>query len=319
MENIRASSSTDVKKAITEELLKGRDLSKQLLQLVLHRHHDQSNDVGSDEGSLLWISFAQDLVNNILTSFSNTLLLFHSFEIPIDASAKSDQDRHDLDDHAVKRFNTRNGRGCHPRKRAMKMWEKKSPILVDDGYAWRKYGQKRTMNAEYLRNYYRCSHKHDQGCPAMKQVQRIRERPPLYRTTYFGIHTCKTHQLLSQNIPLEYASSGNLSESSLLLSFNDTSLPAGKQDHSYFSSTKKELQQISSIDVKQNPESQHEHVAAVLSPNLDQFSLVKVQPIEVDDVVLKSPEFDESVHIGPGFGFITESRAINHRGFFLDN
>jgi len=30
-------------------------------------------------------------------------------------------------------------------------WEKDSSILVEDGYVWRKYGQKMTLNAKYLR------------------------------------------------------------------------------------------------------------------------------------------------------------------------
>lgn len=33
-------------------------------------------------------------------------------------------------------------------------WEKNSSILMEDGYTWRKYGQKMTMNAKYLRYIY---------------------------------------------------------------------------------------------------------------------------------------------------------------------
>ncbi|XP_054816896.1 probable WRKY transcription factor 54 [Prosopis cineraria] len=261
MENIRvrASCSDDVRKAITEELLKGRDLSEQLLELVLHHDDDESNNIGSssDSSSLVWIHpFAQDLVSSVLTSFSNTLHLLNSLD------PKSGED--------LKCCKTSNGRGCYLSK-----------------------------------NYYRCSHKDDQGCPAMKQVQRVREWPPLHRTTYFRIHTCKTHrQLLSEKIHLEYPSPGNLSESSLLLSFNNNFLPA-----------EKELQQVC-IDVKQNPASQQGHVTTVSSSTSDQFSLVKVQPIHVDDDVFKCSEFDESVQIGPGFGFIKETKAT-HQGCFV--
>jgi hypothetical protein len=30
-------------------------------------------------------------------------------------------------------------------------WEKGSSILIEDGYEWRKYGQKKIMKAKYLR------------------------------------------------------------------------------------------------------------------------------------------------------------------------
>ncbi|KAI3979246.1 hypothetical protein MKX01_007722 [Papaver californicum] len=60
----------------------------------------------------------------------------------------------------------------------------------DDGYSWRKYGQKHILNANYPRGYYRCTHRNVQGCLAMKQVQRIDEDPSTFSITYRGRHTC---------------------------------------------------------------------------------------------------------------------------------
>ncbi|KAI9107930.1 hypothetical protein K1719_020803 [Acacia pycnantha] len=40
------------------------------------------------------------------------------------------------------------------------------------------------------KNYYRCTHKDDQGCEAIKHVQKIQDDPDLFRTTYFSHHTC---------------------------------------------------------------------------------------------------------------------------------
>ncbi|KAI3904787.1 hypothetical protein MKX01_006897 [Papaver californicum] len=60
----------------------------------------------------------------------------------------------------------------------------------DDGYSWRKYGQKDILNANYPRGYYRCTHRNVQGCLAMKQVQRIDEDPSTFNVTYRGRHTC---------------------------------------------------------------------------------------------------------------------------------
>ncbi|RZC84884.1 hypothetical protein C5167_047659 [Papaver somniferum] len=60
----------------------------------------------------------------------------------------------------------------------------------DDGYSWRKYGQKDILNANYPRGYYRCTHRNVQGCLAMKQVQRIDGDPSTFNITYRGRHTC---------------------------------------------------------------------------------------------------------------------------------
>jgi hypothetical protein len=46
------------------------------------------------------------------------------------------------------------------------------------------------------RSYYRCSYNKDHNCEARKHEQKIKDNPPVYRTTYFGHHTCKTEHNL---------------------------------------------------------------------------------------------------------------------------
>ncbi|TVU09203.1 EcWRKY-14 [Eragrostis curvula] len=65
-----------------------------------------------------------------------------------------------------------------------------SETPVDDGHSWRKYGQKEILGAKYPRGYYRCTHKHSQGCNATKQLQRTDEDPTLFDVFYVGTHTC---------------------------------------------------------------------------------------------------------------------------------
>ncbi|KAM0900250.1 hypothetical protein ACQ4PT_020761 [Festuca glaucescens] len=60
----------------------------------------------------------------------------------------------------------------------------------DDGYSWRKYGQKEILGSQNRRAYYRCTHQKTQGCAATKQVQRADEDPTLFDVTYHGTHTC---------------------------------------------------------------------------------------------------------------------------------
>nr|CAD1822248.1 unnamed protein product [Ananas comosus var. bracteatus] len=60
----------------------------------------------------------------------------------------------------------------------------------DDGYSWRKYGQKDILGAKFPRGYYRCTHRNSYGCLATKQVQRSDEDPSVFDITYRGGHTC---------------------------------------------------------------------------------------------------------------------------------
>ncbi|KAG7586013.1 WRKY domain [Arabidopsis thaliana x Arabidopsis arenosa] len=60
----------------------------------------------------------------------------------------------------------------------------------NDGFAWRKYGQKTIKTSPHQRCYYRCTYAKDQNCNATKRVQKIKDNPPVYRTTYMGKHVC---------------------------------------------------------------------------------------------------------------------------------
>ncbi|KDP46264.1 hypothetical protein JCGZ_10104 [Jatropha curcas] len=58
--------------------------------------------------------------------------------------------------------------------------------ILDDGYRWRKYGQKAVKNNKFPRSYYRCTY---QGCNVKKQVQRLTKDEGIVVTTYEGMHT----------------------------------------------------------------------------------------------------------------------------------
>ncbi|XP_047094044.1 transcription factor WRKY45-2-like [Lolium rigidum] len=62
----------------------------------------------------------------------------------------------------------------------------------EDGFIWRKYGQKEILNSKHPRLYFRCTYKDDSGCKATRQVQMSEDDPSLYVITYFGHHTCCT-------------------------------------------------------------------------------------------------------------------------------
>ncbi|WCJ26481.1 WRKY DNA-binding protein 30 [Euphorbia peplus] len=67
-------------------------------------------------------------------------------------------------------------------------------MVPNDGYIWRKYGQKDILFAKYPRSYYRCTYKNTQNCWATKQMQRYDEDPGVFAITYRGSHTCSYGQ-----------------------------------------------------------------------------------------------------------------------------
>ncbi|KAE8698978.1 putative WRKY transcription factor 24 [Hibiscus syriacus] len=70
--------------------------------------------------------------------------------------------------------------------------------ILDDGYRWRKYGQKAVKNNKFPRSYYRCTY---QGCNVKKQVQRLTEDEGIVVTTYEGMHS---HPIQKSNDNFEH-------------------------------------------------------------------------------------------------------------------
>lgn len=67
---------------------------------------------------------------------------------------------------------------------------------LEDGYRWRKYGQKAVKNSPYPRSYYRCT---TQKCTVKKRVERSFEDPTTVITTYEGQHNHQVPSTLRGN------------------------------------------------------------------------------------------------------------------------
>lgn len=61
----------------------------------------------------------------------------------------------------------------------------------DDSFIWRKYGRKPINGQKHPRHYYKCVHKEDLSCPAIKRMQQCEGDANLFEVTYIGTHTCE--------------------------------------------------------------------------------------------------------------------------------
>ncbi|XP_076925088.1 WRKY transcription factor 71-like [Bidens hawaiensis] len=68
---------------------------------------------------------------------------------------------------------------------------------LEDGYRWRKYGQKAVKNSPYPRSYYRCT---TQKCTVKKRVERSYQDPSTVITTYEGQHNHHLPATLRGNV-----------------------------------------------------------------------------------------------------------------------
>ncbi|XP_044461709.1 WRKY DNA-binding transcription factor 70-like [Mangifera indica] len=188
---------------LIQELLQGRKFANQL-QVLLHDEHKPFQQQQQEDG--LVSSRQQELVLKILRSFTETLSVLSSCtttKVAVsdnsdllpnnslnDSPCTDDRRLEDSGESKKRPAGSTYRRGCYKRKKDLETWRKVSSTL-EDGHAWRKYGQKEILNAKHPRNYYRCKHKYDQGCRATKQVQRMENHPELYEITYIGSHTCQ--------------------------------------------------------------------------------------------------------------------------------
>ncbi|WCJ26371.1 WRKY DNA-binding protein 24 [Euphorbia peplus] len=71
--------------------------------------------------------------------------------------------------------------------------------ILDDGFRWRKYGQKAVKNCIHQRSYYRCT---QPTCTVKKQIQRLSKDSRIVVTTYEGIHNHPSEKVMETLSPL---------------------------------------------------------------------------------------------------------------------
>ncbi|KAJ6335932.1 hypothetical protein OIU76_006942 [Salix suchowensis] len=119
---------------------------------------------------------------------------------------------------------------------------------LEDGYRWRKYGQKAVKNSPYPRSYYRCT---SQKCTVKKRVERSFQDPSIVITTYEGQHNHHCPATLRGNATgmlspslLASASIGQSFPQDLLTRFLPPSNQQGNQTSMFYHSHAPQNQQL---------------------------------------------------------------------------
>ncbi|KAI5345774.1 PREDICTED: probable WRKY mRNAion [Prunus dulcis] len=199
-------------KTLTSELTQGKELAKQLMNYLHPSASQEKRDF---------------LISKILFSYEKALSLLkrdvgsdgESNHIPntmleSPTSFGNGSPMSEISDQDCKNKNVFKKRKTMPR------WTEEVKVFsgtgldgsLDDGYSWRKYGQKDILGATYPRGYYRCTHRGTQGCLATKQVQKADADPSTMVVTYRGEHTCSQVLQLARSSALslaKQASTGN--------------------------------------------------------------------------------------------------------------
>ncbi|XP_023735861.1 WRKY DNA-binding transcription factor 70 [Lactuca sativa] len=271
------------KKRLNETLIKGEDSAKKLQALLCRRAYN--------DGSVS----VEDLVMEILGSFSRGLSMLRSCDSGEFAGAPASPDMTlatsgdqtpEVKNRKKPAPALKERRGCYKRRRTIDSRVITS-VTIEDGYAWRKYGQKMILNSQSPRCYYRCTHKPDHGCKAQKQVQKLEDESNMYHITYFGHHTCPTLN--------------NFSHSGVVLDFNGG---ASKNPHSLSNSPSAITNFQVQPSIKQEVESKTQSTDVSVSDNVssanDGYSHNSSPALEWNEI-WQHNQLGSSGHEGPPF------------------
>lgn len=167
-------------KVVSDELAQGMEKAMQLRLHLCSTSFSEAEDL---------------LLQRIISTFEKALCFLkwsgHVPQSSVSADGSDDLNKNFTDDH---------DHGDTSKKRKLQpTWTEQVKVNSenglegpgDDGYSWRKYGQKDILGAKYPRSYYRCTYRLGRNCWATKQVQRSDEDPTIFEITYKGTHTCK--------------------------------------------------------------------------------------------------------------------------------
>ncbi|CAI9291119.1 unnamed protein product [Lactuca saligna] len=183
---------------IINELTQGMELARQLKAILSSncspesKHNLIQGIIASYNRALLIINSAQSEIPALAAQpVSVSVLSQPESPVSIDGSPQSGDFNQGFDNFQDQKIVSK-------KRKAMLTWKNQIKISTDnglegnsdDGYSWRKYGQKDILGAKFPRSYYRCTYRYVHNCMARKQVQRTDEDPTVFEITYRGKHSC---------------------------------------------------------------------------------------------------------------------------------
>uniref|UniRef100_A0A0E0MIX4 WRKY domain-containing protein n=1 Tax=Oryza punctata TaxID=4537 RepID=A0A0E0MIX4_ORYPU len=120
-------------------------------------------------------------------------------------------------------------------------WSQLTAVPHEDGYQWRKYGEKKIQGTHFTRSYFRCTYRDDRGCQATKQIQqKDNNDPPNFQVTYSNDHTCN---FVCTTTRLIYNTNNNPAAALHSLTANPNGHPDDDSDDTIFTKMIKQEQQ----------------------------------------------------------------------------
>ncbi|PIA49222.1 hypothetical protein AQUCO_01300218v1 [Aquilegia coerulea] len=171
-------------------------LPPSLLHLQQHQPCQQPQQEPHDEmvGDIDWVSLFSAPNINMLDS--NQQLSASTSSVTVGSRGDGEINNDGIGKDKGKSSRSRTKKVCRPR---FAFQTRSADDILDDGYRWRKYGQKSVKNSLHPRSYYRCTH---HTCNVKKQVQRLSKDTSIIVTTYEGIHNHPCEKLMESLSPL---------------------------------------------------------------------------------------------------------------------
>lgn len=155
-----------------------------------HLHHKEELQVDHEDGEessvVLNVQPSSPANSSSLSSPAATVHVDQSLHKPLKQSMSNWKKKMGEDDHKE----TKTKKNKEKEREARFAFMTRSEIdHLDDGYRWRKYGQKAVKNSAFPRSYYRCT---SASCNVKKRVERCMDDPSCVVTTYQGKHNHPT-------------------------------------------------------------------------------------------------------------------------------
>lgn len=217
MEKVAKRGASEQRDLMIKQLIEGLEAAKQLQERILisqtkaHHNPQLEKDNNDDDETLI----NHSLLDKMLSSFDKAISIAKLINIELQRLPLNDHQQqpsnnefhfegsptHSLALSSPTSENSHHQLHLSKKRKMMPRWSKTVNVGVgvmisglegalNDGFCWRKYGQKDILKAKFPRGYYRCTHRHTQDCQATKQVQRSDEDPTTYQVIYRGEHTC---------------------------------------------------------------------------------------------------------------------------------